>query len=139
MRTAPCPTAPALRANGSDIVLTSADSFTFPDLNSWQRSACGQYGLASEDKTTCWIQIVYNGITGWVPRAVATDPGGYPDALCNTFSDFPSDQEDLLVTSSAVLSSSCVSCFPGNAMVLVRGGTSLPMSELQLGDEVREE
>lgn len=64
MRTAPCPSAPAVQVAGSDLVLTSSDEFTFADKNSAQRSACGQFGFAPEDTTTCWIQVSFNGVLG---------------------------------------------------------------------------
>jgi hypothetical protein len=139
VRTAPCPTAPAVKRNGTDLVLDySSGSFEFPDYNSKQVSACELYGYGPKDNSTCWIQINYQGISGWLPRTRFA--GGYPTAKCLDVID---QKATKLVESPGVdsLFTQCgvapPTCFPADATARLHTGEVQPMSELQIGQKVR--
>lgn len=131
-----------MQSGGADLTLPEGTNFTYPDLNSQVRSACGQYGYSPEDNTTCWIQIVYEGVTGWVPRAVSTKADGYSSAICfitslsdeTTYVTVPEDRGYHCQLAFFVLPF----CFPGDAVVMRPDGQApTNMSQLQLGDQVR--
>lgn len=134
VRTAPCPQAPPVQMNGKDLVLPSGTAFQYTDVNSKQVSACSQYGLFPDDNTTCWIQGNYQGTLGWVPRAVADNPAGFPTAVCSD-----TVGQTVFVDGIGVIffvDSQC-GCFPAGATVLLPSGEVKPVSELQLGQQVR--
>lgn len=157
MRTAPCPTAPAIQVGGrfkaEDLRIPAKANFTYFDMNSRQTSACSQYGYSPEDSTTCWVQGTYQNITGWVPIATGT----YVDPVCTLAFDA---QADFLVSDGTEYYQNIFGltyfvdnikgcalptvqpelkvpyCFPGSAVVSLSDGTSLRISELNLGDKV---
>lgn len=157
MRTAPCQFAPAVTKAGQDVTIPQNASFDYLDRNSRQSSDCNSYGFNNTnlnfEPDFCWVLGTYNGVTGWLPvQRVESQPiwftsqSYWTSALC-TF--YPDNNNPTLLVSDDGSATGCAemtpdpnenprqpTCFPADAAVMLPGGASLPMSKLQLGDEV---
>lgn len=92
----------------------------------------------------CWVMGTYKGVTGWVPvQGFPLYHNAYVDALCGYYTsqlqDVPPPSiwvaDDGSPTGCAELTP-VTGCFPADATVLLKSGLAVPLSELQLGDEV---
>lgn len=160
MRTAPCQAAPVSKKGALDVVVPQGASFTYLDRNSRQSSDCVGYGYPPVDIQVspdyCWVLGSYNGVTGWVPVLETGKQddlffgeafGFWTSALC-TFADATRKNVELprRLVSDDGSPTGCAeltrdlnqgdACFPADATVMLRDGTTIQMSELQLGDEV---
>lgn len=151
MREAPCLTAPAVKRRGQEVVIPPGDTFEYLDRNSRQSGSCASYGFkvdANQTHAFCWVLGEYQGLTGWVPvQRLARDPStgeAWTSALC-TYYGYGRGTPELLVaddgsaTGCAELTkdlTDSTGCFPANAEVTLRGGVTVRMSHLKLGDEV---
>jgi hypothetical protein len=153
MREAPCSNAPTVKKHGRDLVIPKGAKFEYLDRNSRQSESCATYGLADAPGQTaayCWVLGRYKDITGWVPvQKLEQDKNNrtWTSALCSYLlaSEGPKPQllvsDDGSATGCAQLTRDLavtpfVACFPADASVMLRGGATVRMSQLQLGDEV---
>jgi len=139
MRTAPCAAAPAIQQDGQDIIIPQGASFKYLDRNSRQSDDCRSYGLWLGLESFCWVLGSYAGTTGWVPVQTLPTIQGFTSGLCTyTASDVPT----LLVsdggssTGCAQLTPGGPQCFPADAVVTLRNGDRIRMSQLDLGAEI---
>jgi hypothetical protein len=148
MREAPCSNAPTVKKHGRDLIMPKGASFEYLDCNSRQSESCATYGLLDVPGQTaayCWVLGRYQGITGWVPvQKLERDEAGFAwtSALCSYLPDSEGPQllvsDDGSATGCAQLTRdlAVTSCFPADATVMLRGGATVHMSQLQLDDEV---